>query len=702
MGRTAHKVVLSDLTLKQSYRSDEDNLVDDFYAVCLALSTRYDRAVGFYSSSALAVAAAGLHACLSGGGHMRLVASPHLSPQDIEDIEKGYRNRRAVEEQAVIAVLEGDFDDITCGRLGLLAWLIASDRLDVKIAVPRSARGNGIYHEKLGVFSDGKNYVAFSGSPNESATALATNFECIDVFCSWKHEDAGRARTKCENFSKLWNDRTSSLAVYPFSEAARRSLLRYKPASQPVQDPAAHGRGKLESPDGCPRVPAEISLRDYQVEAVDNWFAAKGRGVFKMATGSGKTITALATAARLHAEIGLQALLVIAPYRHLVTQWSKECERFGLHPIRCYESRQIWQEKLQASLLDVQAGALPFVCAITTNATFTGVPFQDLLQYFPERSLIIGDEVHNLGAQQLAQSLPPRIGLRLGLSATPERWFDEEGTDDIFAYFGQIIRPEFTLKDAVHSGALVPYKYYPVFVSLTEEEGEEYIELSRKLARALAGKKADGALSDAAQMLLFRRSRLIGSAANKIVRLREIMSDRLETDHTLFYCGDGSVEKEVSGDMERHIEAVSAMLGADLGYRVAKYTADTSLLERADLTDQLDSGELQGLVAIRCLDEGVDIPSITTAFILASSTNPRQFIQRRGRVLRRYPGKEMAEIFDFLVVPPDSGLEDHGTERRLLRRELQRYAEFADLALNGGEVRGQLVELQRKYGLLSL
>jgi superfamily II DNA or RNA helicase len=154
--------------------------------------------------------------------------------------------------------------------------------------------------------------------------------------------------------------------------------------------------------------------------------------------------------------------------------------------------------------------------------------------------------------------------------------------------------------------------------------------------------------------------------------------------------------------MERHIEAVSAMLGADLGYRVAKYTADTSLLERADLTDQLDSGELQGLVAIRCLDEGVDIPSITTAFILASSTNPRQFIQRRGRVLRRYPGKEMAEIFDFLVVPPDSGLEDHGTERRLLRRELQRYAEFADLALNGGEVRGQLVELQRKYGLLSL
>lgn len=696
---------LRDLPLRQSYRSDEDNLVRDFYVPCLSVSTLYRRAVGFFSSSALAAAAKGLHVFVGGGGQMQLIASPVLSPEDIAAIESGYTERQAIESAAVERVLTApQFAHPVRQRLELLAWLIAANRLDVKIVVRSSAAGNGLYHEKLGLFSDGNDFVAFTGSPNESATGLEANFECIDVYCSWRVEDRDRAETKVAQFEKLWEDRTTSLSVYPFPEAARRSLLRLRPTKMPEHDPEDEGRAEGVVVREGPRLPKKLVLRSYQLEAIDNWYRANGRGTLKMATGSGKTITALAAAAKLYKDIALQALVIVVPYRHLVTQWAHECEAFEVQPIRCYESRREWLRTLEAALSDlVIAQTRDFVCAIVTNATFSGESFQQVLRYFPEKTLIIGDEAHNLGAEHLSRALPTNIRLRLALSATPERWFDEEGTQELFDYFGPVIKPEFTLRDALRDGALVPYQYHPVFIDLTEDEAEEYRELSRKIGKAMA-RSPEGMVEGSPQLeaLLFRRARLLGSAQNKLVALREIMRERLETSHTLFYCGDGQVEEPVTGESMRHIEAVSQMLGHELGYRVAKYTAETELDERTALSQRFASGLLQGLVAIRCLDEGVDIPSTQTAFILASSTNPRQFIQRRGRVLRRAPGKERATIFDFIVEPPESGLEGFDVERRLLERELRRYIEFADLALNAGEARGQIVDLQRRYNLLAL
>jgi DNA phosphorothioation system restriction enzyme len=696
---------LRDLPLRPSYRSDEQDLVRDFYVPCLSASTLYQRAVGFFASSALAVAAKGLHVFIRGGGRMELVASPVLSQEDIEAIEAGYKDRRLVETAAVGRVLsEPRFDRLAQRRLALLAWLIAVGRLDVKIVVHRSAKQYGLYHEKLGLFSDGQDFVAFTGSPNESATGLVANFECIDVFCSWRAEDRDRAETKAAQFARLWEDRTPSLSVYPFPDAARQLLLRLRPATMPEHDPEEPEEEQGVVVAEGPQLPPGLALRPYQQEAIDNWYRAKGRGTLKMATGSGKTITALAAAARLYRDIGLQGLVIVVPFRHLVTQWARECEAFGLQPIRCYESRREWTRALEAALSDlVIAKTCDFVCAIVTNATFASEHFQQVLRYFPKKTLIIGDEAHNLGADRLVRALPEQIGLRLGLSATPERWFDDEGTEDLFAYFGPVIKPEFTLRDALRSGALVPYEYHPIFVELTEDEAEEYQELSRKIGKAMV-RDPEGQMESSPQLeaLLFRRARLLGSAQNKLVALREAMIDRLETTHTLFYCGDGQVEEETSGETMRHIEAVARLLGYELGFRVETYTAATPLDERTDLAQRFDSGALQGLVAIRCLDEGVDIPSTRTAFIMASSTNPRQFIQRRGRVLRRAAGKDRATIFDFIIAPPGSGAEEFETERRLLERELRRYVEFADLALNAGEARGQITALQQRYNLLNL
>jgi DNA phosphorothioation system restriction enzyme len=458
---------------------------------------------------------------------------------------------------------------------------------------------------------------------------------------------------------------------------------------------------------GCPILPASLQLRPYQRQAITSWFANNGRGTLKMATGSGKTITALAIACELYQQINLQVLLVVCPYRHLVTQWARECEKFNLQPILAFENLRTWQSQLSTQLYNLRSGSQNFVTVITTNSTLIGDGFQSQLKYFPPKTLIIGDEAHNLGAPKLEENLPRRVGLRLALSATPERYFDDYGTQSLFDYFGSVLQPEFNLKDAIAQGALVHYLYYPILVELTETESMAYLKLTKKIGRSLLYRERENGAArnfednEDLKPLLMQRARLIGTAENKLTALRELMETRRESTHTLFYCSDGSQETGQRSSL-RQLKAVAKILGVDLGYRVSTYTAHTSLKERETLRRQFESGELQGLVAIRCLDEGVDIPAIQTAVILSSSGNPRQFIQRRGRVLRPHIGKERATIFDMIVLPPDLDRETIEIERNLLKKELRRFVEFADLADNAGEARMKLLNLQKRYGLLDI
>ncbi|MBD2462173.1 DNA phosphorothioation system restriction enzyme [Oscillatoria sp. FACHB-1407] len=658
---------------------------------------------------------------------MRLVASPHLSTEDIAAIEKGLKQRDEAIAESIIHELEQEFEQIVGDHLACLAWLLSNGFLEIKLAVYRDLHHQGIYHEKLGVFTDSEaNQVVFSGSANESASALRNNFECIDVFRSWRSGDDERIGEKLKDFQRLWDNQTPNLEVMEFPEAARRSLLKRCPSEAPMEEvgsqevkesrePGAKESNKKYSldpldsliplipsnPSKVPTLPSWLTIRPYQRQAIANWFANKGRGTLKMATGSGKTITALSLTTELYNKIGLQVLLVICPYRHLVSQWARECQKFGLEPILAFENVRTWQSKLSTQLYNVRSGSQPFLTIITTNATLMSQGLQSQLPYLPEKTLIVGDEAHNLGARRLEASLPRNVGLRLALSATPERYFDDRGTQSLFDYFGPVLEPEFTLRDAIEQGALVRYLYYPLFVELTEEEANAYSELSTKIGRALA--IADNDEDDSAVATLsMQRARLLSTATNKLTVLRELMKSRLQTSHTLFYCGDGSVENEVSQESQTQVEVVARILGKELGYRVNIYTADTSLDEREALRQQFESGELQGLVAIRCLDEGVDIPNVETAVILASSSNPRQFIQRRGRILRRYPNKQRATLFDMIVLPPALDRKTLTVERNLLRRELRRVIEFADLADNSGEARAKLLGLQQQYDLLDM
>ena len=441
--------------------------------------------------------------------------------------------------------------------------------------------------------------------------------------------------------------------------------------------------------------PDWVEPREYQQRAVTSWADAGGQGVLEMATGTGKTVTSLLTAAHAsNAMNGQMALVIAVPYQHLVDQWAEDVRDFGGNPILAYESRRNWQERLEGELAEFDLGVRNGLVVITTHTTFASVNFQRVLSRVPQkRFMLIADEVHHMGAPHLKESLPEEIRLRLGLSATPERFYDDEGTDELFEYFGGVVY-EYGLKEAIENGALCEYYYIPHVVELTDEEADEYLDLSKKIARLIS--RAGGDLGDAdlqentdLQFALFKRARLVGTAERKLDRLIELLGHEYRVQHTLIYCGDGTVEGSVSSRTRRHVDATISRLRADLGLRAKRFTADESRAERQELLEAFDDGDIEALVAIRCLDEGVDVPATRTAYMLASSSNPRQFVQRRGRILRTYPGKHHAVIHDFVVAPPielrESSSVDESlfkTERNLVRRELERVNLFAEAARN--------------------
>jgi DNA phosphorothioation system restriction enzyme len=646
---------------------------------------------------------------------MRLVASPHFNEEDVEAIKQGYESRSEIISRALVRGLSRAPESrVISDRLGFLAWLISEDLLEIKIAVLQDGDSVGIYHEKIGIFEDiSMNRVAFTGSANESTGGLVSNFESIQVFRSWIEEDVARLAPLASDFEDLWNDKTESLKIYEFPEAARRELLQFRPERLPVTESDASGNQPTDSGShanlGSPTIPKSVIVRDYQKKAVEKWFEFGGRGLFRMATGTGKTITALALMSQLHKGIEKQGrtlvVVVVCPFQHLVSQWSEQARKFGVVPIRCMESRSLWADELRESVMAVRDGHFPFVMAIATTATFQGDLFQETIKKIRTDFLLIADEVHNMGSEGLRNLLPENATFRLGLSATPERWFDDTGTQSLSEYFGDIVF-ELGLREAIAIGALCRYDYFPHVVELTSEELGQYLDITAQIGR-LSGTESDP--SDAAnsndriKMLLMRRAQLIAVARNKLPCLVDAVRPFARTTHNLVYCGTGNVEINDDASI-RQLDAVVQLLGNELRMRVNSYTAATYLEERDVLRTLFVDGTLQALVAIRCLDEGIDIPETQRAFILASSSNPKQFIQRRGRILRLAPGKTLAEIHDFIVVPPTDAFSPDllKVERKLLRKELLRVVEFAGIADNGPKAMETLLPLRKKFNLLDV
>ncbi|WP_435059403.1 DEAD/DEAH box helicase family protein [Streptomyces sp. bgisy060] len=708
---------LRNANLRSEYRSDRSDVVGEFYVPSLQAAQKYDRAVGYFSASTLAVLGRGLDDFIERGGVMRIVASPYLQAEDVADIEAGYALRSVLERAALRDLERAVGDPRAAKSLGKLGTLVAAGRLDIKLAYVASGNRVGMYHEKIGIFRDSRDLAAFKGSANETLSGLVGNFESIEVFRSWDDRDADRALRINMDFEDLWQDRTPILRVIPFTDAAKTILERC----------ARETSGSIEMDtiptDGAPislvahdalgmlTIPAELRVRDYQKQAVQEWFGKGGRGILRMATGTGKTLTALSAAAQVSKVLQKrgQPLLtvVIVPYQHLVDQWSKDIEWFGITSIRAYEKAESWYRRasnLQDALaLKATAGGV----IVTTNKTFGDSVFQSMVKRHTGQMLVIADEVHNLGAKHLRAQLPENATFRLGLSATPERWFDDEGTAALTDYFGDVVF-EMGIGDAIKMGALCRYTYTPVIVNLDDEETELYVEVTEKIAKIFAVQQfTEEPDEDSPLGALFRkRSNILGHARAKLPALMREMEKRRDGWYQLLYCAEGrhplSYENGAP-DEPSQLDQALGLIGNQLHMPAARYVAETKRPDRQEVLQRFSNRDLQVIASMRCLDEGVDVPAARTAYLLASSSNPRQFIQRRGRVLRHAPGKTMADIVDFIVVPPEGAVGiQHETERRMVARELTRVTEFAHLAENEAETLDILRPLRTRYGLFDV
>lgn len=703
VGTMASAGRLQDFPFADGYRSGANDLAGELFLPALSRATSYDRAAGFFSSSVISVLGAGLRCLFAEGGRVTLVISPKLDPQDISAIAKFYIQRAQDYADRSVPQL---IDDLLAKRLNspsLFGELLRRGLVRLYVARPRNDPSPAIYHEKMAIFSDGVDALAISGSGNESALALRGSFERFEVFRSWREGERAAAFRFQRQFDELVANQTDGLEVVPLLDAYLEGWLEAR-TTPPTDEQAPTMVTSLpKMPELL--VPLPIKLFRHQDDAISKWAEAGGRGMLAMATGSGKTITALSLASRLCDALAGKplAILIIAPFIHLVDQWIGVAKGFGLRPIRCAEGEDLWRDDLSTAIFAANAGRRPVLSVAVTAASLQSATFQRLLGRLRVPLLVIGDEAHNYGSAKIASMLPPEAPYRVGLSATPEKWMDPEGTARIHAYFGPTVS-KYDLSDALRDEVLTPYDYSPVLVELDAEEVAEYEEISAKLARFGISEDADN-LSEGAKSLLMRRARVLASAKAKLPILRRMLEPMKGQTHILIYCGDGRSDGDADAMPAKQIDQV-VRIAEDLGIICAKYTAETPAELRTQLLDRFDQGRIQALIAIRCLDEGVDVPSTRTAFILSSSTNPRQFIQRRGRVLRRSPatGKRKAEIFDFFVIPPLDG-SDHTASRAMqgaVKRQLQRVVEFSNLALNGPEARKTVLDWTKEHGLLRL
>jgi superfamily II DNA or RNA helicase len=706
--------MLRDLNLRAVYRSECDNILEDFYIPALSNSVVYERAVGFFSATVLSHAAQGLSALISNGGQMRLIIGYEVSPEDEEAISKGYELKELSERIGVSMVRTFDqvSDTLFARRLEALAWLIAAGKLEVKVALKRK----GMYHEKIGIFTDANgDKVIFQGSANETTYGLLPdfNFESINVFPSWKPEFKEHYQPYLSGFQSLWEDRVSNTRVIDFPRAVKEKLIRHvqhSPRVFSVEQEISLTRPDEVREEGLdygmlPRVPKlykgyDFKLHTHQLAALNSWKAASCSGILELATGAGKTITAIYGATKFFEASHRLFLVIAAPYQNLADQWVEELKHFNIIPVRCYVSTAQWQSKLNDAIARFNSGAQAFCCAVVVNATLSSPAFQACLSRVPGASLMwIGDECHHHGSDKLFQALPTAAKIRLGLSATPTHYMNDSANVNIVRYYGSTVY-RYSLKQALKDGVLTPYKYHVIPVELNAEEADQYIELSKKIAQAMNFTSGTDKTTENARLnqLLLARARLLASAEGKMIALESLLANEKPSPLTLFYCGDGRVEDPDTGDEERQVEMVSVLLHG-LGWKSARFTSYEPRGKREQLLDHFRLKLIDGLVAIRCLDEGIDVPACRRAYLLASSRNPRQQIQRRGRILRRAEGKDWAEIYDFLVMLPPVAVETSDYERILLVKELERVAEFASLALNHAEVVKRLLPVLVKYRL---
>lgn len=667
---------LKEINLLNRYTTNRDNLVADFYDPCLGCSVSYKRAVGYFSSSILLLAAQPIADFALRGGRICLICSPELTDEDIKAFETGYQWRDLIGEILLRHIQEA-FDDIKNKTIiEFIATLIAVGCLDIRIAFRPGARG--IFHDKVGILNDNDGHsISFIGSINETMNAWDTlgNHESFDVFKSWD-ADSLRVDQHTRYFESLWSDNEPGVETISFPQVARNRLVT---VANPEGVAAAYKKIVLAL------TKAQKAPQPHQVAAIEAWKLHNMRGILEHATGSGKTITAI-TAIQGWIKEG-HPVLVLVPSELLLAYWHREIqsELGDIEPklLLAGGGHTSWRKRdLIEGFTMPEGGSRIILATLQTAST----------QYFVQRVrggnhlMIVIDEVHRAGSPALSHVLSIEAGPRLGLSATPHRYGDPDGTHRILSYFEGIIEPPFTLNDAIAAGRLCHYTYHVHPTPLNEEEISKWRQLTKKIKRQIASSRSKDAqevkFADHIKRLMIRRADILKNAKAKVSLAIQVLQDYyLPNQRWLVYCDDQSQLQEVRSAIEK------------AGFPCDEY--HSSMLGDRNATLNYFSYKGGIIIAIKCLDEGIDIPSVDHALILASSRNPREFIQRRGRVLRKAEGKFYAEIHDAFVTPP---FDRDSDDLSIIRGELTRAIQFANSATNDA-VKFQLHQIALDAGI---
>lgn len=708
----------SALGLKLKYDSDEENILECVHIPLLSHAHRYDRAVGYFSSDVLVAAAQGLDKFIHSKGTMRLIIGDPLSDSEYKAVMEGISNPCKTRSlQLVDLLLESENRN-----LKLLTYMVAKEQLEIRFAFTYQ----GMFHKKIGIFYQQDETVVFSGSANETLAGLSKyNSEEISLFFSWRESFADYGQVEIDNFNALWsNTKKRAKVVKIDSEAYKKiqSSVDHEALSRelfPTSSPpkpffsysfpkSEQQLAKLNIEAKTPRKPLMLKGRTFelfphQVDAIERWRKADYNGLLKLATGSGKTFTSISALVELYEERhkngGSTFAIISVPYIELANQWVQELALFNIVPVQCYDGSDKWAAALDKKLLRFRTGTLDFICVIAVNKTLSSALFQSkIAKVSPENMLLIGDECHHLGSQVFFDALPS-ARYRIGLSATPFRSDDDEieGSPfpdtvrrNVLSYFKGIIS-EYSLSDAIKDGILAPYRYDLVPVYLDEDEQDAYEDYSEKIQKLILSAKSAKLSTDEQSMLTNlcgARARILATSSGKLPALLTYLQSlpALSLTHSLIYVGEGSAP----GESTPYITKVTNRLH-ELGCKVSKFTSQETSSERRRIMDSFKEQHIDSLVAMKVLDEGIDVPVCQSAFILASTRNPRQYVQRRGRVLRKAAGKREALIVDFVVLPLPGVVNRFS--QNLRRAELERIEDFKLTALNPEEIDNRIIEL---------
>ena len=681
-----------DIEIKSEYSSLINDIYGEFFNKILPLSRQYVRIGGQFTSKNFAACAEGLQEFIQKEGFMKLVLIPEFNEEDAVSINKGIKNVCDIISECWIRDFSEIHEKFVQDHTKALAWMIANGNLEIKLVIPIRSDGtiitamdlkeSEIFQRKTGIFWDEDNdAVSFSGNMSYTDKILGEYYN-FRTYRSWNESESKYVENDLEEFHRYWDGEEFQAGIkfkaIPLPEAIKNNLLKIAPKSK--SEIQLHN---------IPR------LRTYQKEAIDNWIENDHRGIFEMATGTGKTFTAIGCIDRVR-KLKDKLLVVIAcPFDNLERQWKTELEKWNLESVITSDSSK-WQQMMKDKIASMHEydQKKPLII-ITTYQTFCNNNFVKIIEKSNVTNMLIADEVHNAGSSAHIYGLSTDYHYRLGLSATLARHYDEDGTLVINNFFGGTVY-DLNLKDAIKKGFLINYYYYPIYADLNDEEYEQYRILTRTIARLLNSKIPEKKMLE---MTLLKRARIIRDAESKFEKFIDwIKIQKDDMKYTLIYCS------------EKQIVKVKKKLNQE-GITNREITAKnpSKPSERIDIIKYFSSGNYDCIVANRVLDEGVDIPAAKNCIMLASTGNPKQFIQRRGRVLRKFDGtykdhskKEYAKIYDILIIPDISSNyteEEIKIEQGIAASQIKRQKEMASAALNHDECMKEISKLNDKFGI---